>query len=212
MNETGREITGTHAPSLEAHRDYAGSKLGMWLFLFSECMLFGGLFTLYAMYRGDFTQAFLQGGREMDVLLGVINTLILLTGSMTIAMSLTALQKNHTRLAIGLIVTTILLALIFMINKGIEWNHHFQEGLYPSSDVLKGKEGEQIFFAMYYLMTGLHGLHVIAAGIVLTVMLVLVIRGKVTARDSVKLENSALYWHLVDIIWILLLPLFYLAA
>jgi cytochrome c oxidase subunit 3 len=141
-----------------------------------------------------------------------VNTLILLTGSLTIAMSITALQRNHTRVAIGLVVATIVLACVFMVNKGFEWNAHFHEGLYPSSELLHGNHGEQIFFALYYLMTGLHGLHVIAAGIALIVMLVLLIRGRITAQDFVKLENTALYWHLVDIIWIFLLPLFYLAA
>ncbi len=209
----GERVTTVEEPREHGpHRDYTGSKIGMWLFLFSECMLFGGLFVLYAMYRADFTSAFLTGGKDMNTFIGVFNTIVLLTGSWTVAMSITAVQRNQKKLAIGLISTTIVLGALFMVLKLMEWGEHIHHGLYPSSSTLAGKHGLQVFFSMYYVMTGLHGLHVIAGMTVLTVMLILLIRGKITAEHSVALENAALYWHLVDIIWIFLLPLFYLAA
>ncbi|MEJ2421217.1 MAG: cytochrome c oxidase subunit 3 family protein [Acidobacteriota bacterium] len=207
-----RVAEAAHAEEHEVHRDYTGSKIGMWLFLFSECMLFGGLFIMYAMYRADYTQSFLAGGKEMNTAIGVFNTIVLLTGSWTVAMSITAVQRRHKKLAIGLISTTIGLGALFMVLKLFEWGQHIKHGLYPASSELAGHHGKQVFFALYYLMTGLHGLHVIAGMTVLTVMLILLIRNKITPEHSVALENAALYWHLVDIIWIFLLPLFYLAA
>jgi len=196
----------------EEHRDYEGAKLGMWLFLFSECMLFGGLFVLYAMYRADHPRAFSAGGGHMDALLGVANTLVLLTGSFAVASSITALQRGRRKLAMGLVGTTILTGVAFMIVKAVEWSGHIRQGYFPHSHLLQGKPGEQLFFSLYYVMTGLHGVHVIAGIAVLTAALVLMARGKVTREHFVFLENAALYWHLVDIIWIFLLPLFYLAA
>jgi cytochrome c oxidase subunit 3 len=196
----------------EEHRDYEGAKLGMWLFLFSECMLFGGLFVLYAMYRADHPRAFSAGGSHMDAILGVANTLVLLTGSFAVASSITALQRGRRKLAMGLVGTTILTGVAFMIVKAVEWSGHIRQGYFPHSHLLQGKPGEQLFFSLYYVMTGLHGLHVIAGIAVLTAALILMARGKVTQEHFVFLENAALYWHLVDIIWIFLLPLFYLAA
>lgn len=196
----------------EEHRDYEGAKLGMWLFLLSECMLFGGLFVLYAMYRADYVEAFSRGGKEMDAFLGVANTLVLLTGSLTAAMSITALQRGNRRLSVGLVSTTVLTGVVFMCIKAMEWTDHIHKGFYPTSALLKGHTGEKVFFSLYYVMTGLHGVHVIVGVLVLTFMAVQVARGKVTKEHFVGLENAALYWHLVDIIWIFLLPLFYLAA
>ena len=138
---------------------------------------------------------------------------MLLTSSLTLALSITAIRKGDlriTRLCLGI---TIILGIVFLINKYIEWSGEIHRGLYPNAQILSQRpQGEQIFFGLYYSMTGLHGLHVIAGIILLSVMFVLVARNKVTGKDFNKLENSGLYWHLVDVIWIFLLPLFYLAA
>ncbi len=108
---------------------------------------------------------------------------------------------------------TIVLGAAFLVNKYIEWSGEIHHGIYPNSPVLlRSPKGDQIFFGLYYSMTGLHGLHVIAGIIVLSVMLGIGNREKVTSSDFNKLENAGLYWHLVDVIWIFLLPLFYLAA
>ena len=197
----------------QAHKDYEGSKLGMWLFLFTEILLFGGLFILYSAYRARYPLDFHESGRHLNVVIGVANTVILLTSSLTVAFSITAIQKGNRRLSILCLASTIFLGALFLVNKYLEWSGEIARGLYPNSPLLTQRpHGDQIFFGLYYSMTGLHGLHVIAGIIVLSVMLGLVARRKVTSTDYNKLENGGLYWHLVDVIWIFLLPLFYLAA
>ena len=197
----------------ESHKDYEGSKLGMWLFLFTEILLFGGLFILYSAYRARYPLEFHDAGQHLNVLIGVANTVILLTSSLTVALSITAVQKGNRKLSALCLAGTIVLGLAFLVNKYIEWSAEISRGLYPNSSVLlRRPKGDQIFFGLYYSMTGLHGLHVIAGILVLSIMLVLVLRDKITSTDFNKLENGGLYWHLVDVIWIFLLPLFYLAA
>jgi cytochrome c oxidase subunit III len=195
------------------HRDYESAKLGMWLFLFTEILLFGGLFILYSAYRARYPMEFHDGGQHLNVFIGVANTLILLTSSLTAALSITAIRKGDRRVTILCLAATIVLGTLFLINKYIEWSGEIRHGLYPNSPILSQQpKGEQIFFGLYYSMTGLHGLHVFAGITALSFILVFVIRGKITCTDFSKLENTGLYWHLVDVIWIFLLPLFYLAA
>jgi cytochrome c oxidase subunit 3 len=195
------------------HKDYEGSKLGMWLFLFTEILLFGGLFILYSAYRATYPDEFHKAGGELNAVIGVANTFILLTSSLTMAVSITGIQKGNRRLAIGCLSGTIALGIVFLCNKYIEWSGEIHHGLYPNSpELLQAPHGKQLFFGLYYSMTGLHGLHVLAGIILLSVMLGFVVRKKITSDDFNRLENSGLYWHLVDIIWIFLLPLFYLAA
>ena len=197
----------------ESHKDYEGSKLGMWLFLFTEILLFGGLFILYSAYRARYPLEFHEGGQHLNIVIGVANTMILLTSSLTVALSITAIQKGNRRVSVLCLSATILMGAAFLVNKYIEWSGEIGRGLYPNSpELLKRPHGDQIFFGLYYAMTGLHGLHVIAGIIVLSVMLGFVIRKKITSTDFNRLENGGLYWHLVDVIWIFLLPLFYLAA
>jgi cytochrome c oxidase subunit 3 len=196
-----------------ARKDYEGAKLGMWLFLFTEILLFGGLFILYSAYRARYPVEFHDGGQHLNIVIGVANTIILLTSSLAVAFSITALRKGDRRISIFSLAATIVLGIAFLANKYIEWSAEIHDGLYPNSPVLMQRpQGEQIFFGLYYSMTGLHGLHVLAGILLLSVMLVLVLREKVTREDFNKLENAGLYWHLVDVIWIFLLPLFYLAA
>ncbi len=196
-----------------SHKDYEGSKLGMWLFLFTEILLFGGLFILYSAYRSRYPMEFHEGGQHLNVVIGVANTIILLTSSLTVALSITAIQKGNRRMSVLCLTGTILMGAAFLVNKYIEWSGEIRHGLYPKSPVLTQRPyGDQIFFGLYYSMTGLHGLHVIAGIIVLSIMLGLVLRKKITSTDFNRLENGGLYWHLVDVIWIFLLPLFYLAA
>jgi cytochrome c oxidase subunit 3 len=195
------------------HKDYEGAKLGMWLFLFTEILLFGGLFILYSAYRARYPLEFHNGGQHLNVIIGVVNTVILLTSSLTVAFSIIALRKGDRGISIFSLAATIVLGIAFLVNKYFEWSAEIHSGLYPNSPVLLQRpHGDQIFFGLYYSMTGLHGLHVLAGITLLSVMLVLVIREKITSTDFNKLENAGLYWHLVDVIWIFLLPLFYLAA
>jgi cytochrome c oxidase subunit 3 len=196
-----------------SHKDYEGSKFGMWLFLFTEILLFGGLFILYSAYRARYPLEFHEGGQHLNVVIGVANTLILLTSSLTMALAIAAIQKNARKVSIVCLASTLILGAVFLVNKYIEWSTEIHKGLYPNSPVLLERaQGDQIFFGLYYSMTGLHGLHVLAGIIALSIMLLFVMKQKISSSDFNKLENAGLYWHLVDVIWIFLLPMFYLAA
>lgn len=207
MSSQVQAVTNVH----EHHRDDVGSKIGMWLFLFTELILFGGMFIVYAVYRFKHPEEFHLAAKELDTFVGTVNTIILLTSSLTVAMSITAIQQDRKRLSIMLVGMTILLAIAFLVNKYFEWSHKFTLGLYPQSpELLKKPQGEILYFGLYYVMTGLHALHVIIGMIVLTFMMVFIARGSINRDSFVKLEAGGLYWHLVDIIWIFLFPLFYL--
>jgi cytochrome c oxidase subunit 3 len=195
----------------EEVRDDTGAKLGMWLFILSELILFGGMFILYSVYRYKNPVDFHHASRELDVILGTLNTLILLTSSLTMALSISAIQKGNRKLSTYLLVATIFFGLLFLLNKGIEWSTKIDHGIYPNSLILLERpRGEILFFGLYYVMTGLHGLHVLVGVVALSVMLNFLLRDKLSQTHFVPLENSGLYWHLVDIIWIFLFPLFYL--
>jgi cytochrome c oxidase subunit 3 len=185
--------------------------MGMWLFLFTELILFGGMFIIYAVYRFMNQQEFHIAAQELNTTVGLINTIILLTSSMTAAMSITAMQKGNVRFAKGLIWVTILFAAAFMLNKYFEWSAKIHHGIYPGSPELLNKpSGEILYFGLYYVMTGLHALHVIVGVVFFLFILRHIAQKKVTPTAYVRLENGALYWHLVDLIWIFLFPLFYL--
>ena len=193
------------------HRDDVASKIGMWLFIFTELLLFGGLFIVYSVYRFLNPVAFHLAAEELDVTMGTINTAILLISSATIAMSVTAIQLKKKKLTIVFMLITILLALGFMVNKYFEWGAKISHGIYPGSDTLHELgHGDTLFFGLYYFMTGLHALHIIIGVTFIGIVLARVIRNKITHDNYALLENSGLYWHLVDVIWIFLFPLFYL--
>lgn len=191
--------------------DRTGIKIGMWLFLYSEIILFGGLFVLYASYLYRYPEFFAEGGKELNRVIGTINTIVLLISSFTVAASITAIQRDSKKQTIGFLLFSIFCGFVFLVNKYFEWGAKIHHDIYPNSETLvSGEPGVNIFFGLYYTITGLHGLHVIIGMVLLTISLVLVIRGKVTASRFSMLDNSGLYWHLVDLIWIFVFPLFYL--
>jgi len=197
------------------HRDYTGAKIGMWLFLFTEVLLFGGLFLLYAVYRWSHQEQFHYAAMELDTLVGTVNTIILLTSSLTMAASIAAVHRGHKKASVALLALTIGFAIWFLVNKYFEWGVKIEHGLYPNSQyMLELSHGENLFFGLYYSMTGLHGLHVLVGAVLLIVVAAKLARKKVVKpvdkEDFSLLENSGLYWHLVDLIWIFLFPLFYL--
>jgi len=195
------------------HRDDEGSKIGMWLFIFTEILLFGGLFIVYSVYRFQNPLAFHLAHEELSVGIGTLNTVILLISSMTVAMSISAIQFGNTRRTVFLLEMSLLLGAIFLINKYFEWSGKFGHGIYPGSEALRELgQGEVLFFGLYFFMTGLHALHIIIGLILLAVMLGKVQKGTINSDYNVQLENSGLYWHLVDLIWIFLFPLFYLIS
>jgi cytochrome c oxidase subunit 3 len=191
--------------------DKETGKLGMWIFLFTELFLFGGLFLVYAVFRTKYSADFHTAAAELNTFIGTLNTVFLLTSSMTVAMSITAIQKNNRDLAMLLVFVTLILAALFMVNKYLEWSHKFEFRIFPGSPVLKTMgRGELLFFGLYYMMTGLHALHVFVGMVLLSINLLKIKIGKVNQGHYLLLENSGLYWHLVDLIWIFLFPLLYL--
>lgn len=193
------------------HRDDTASKIGMWLFIFTELLLFGGLFIVYAVYRYRNPVAFHLAAKQLDLTIGAINTVILLVSSMTIAMSTTAIQKGQRKNTLLLIGITLLLAIAFLVNKYFEWGVKFDHGLYPGSLQLRELgHGDVLFYGLYFFMTGLHALHILIGIVVILFAYCGVVRNTQHAGHFQLLENSGLYWHLVDIIWIFLFPLFYL--
>jgi cytochrome c oxidase subunit III len=193
------------------HKDYQGAKLGMWLFLFTELLLFGGLFILYGVYLNRYPEEFTTGGEQLNVLFGGGNTIVLLTSSLTVAVGISALQKGNKKLCLGMLGVTIAAALLFLVNKFFEWSIKIGHGIYPGSPHLKEMpHGESVFFGLYFITTGLHGIHVFLGAGILTWVSLLVRSGKVNQGDFVTLENAGLYWHLVDLVWIFIFPLYYL--
>ncbi len=193
------------------HHDEEGSRMGLWLFLFSELILFGGMFIAYAVYRFKHPVEFHLAATETNTLIGTINTMILLTSSLTAAMSITAVQRGKRRFAMSLVGATILFGLAFLVIKYFEWMHKIDLGLYPKSPTLDAlPPGEILYFGLYYTMTGLHGLHVLIGMGIMGYMLLSIAKGTINRHNPGRLEIGALYWHLVDIIWIFLFPLFYL--
>ena len=193
------------------NRDDVASKMGMWLFLFTELLLFGGLFLVYLIYRYTNSEDFHNASLDLNVFIGTINTIVLLTSSMTMAMSITATQKGDYKKAVWLMWITVFAALVFMVNKYFEWTAKFDHGLFPGMDHFNHLEhGERLFYFLYFMMTGLHALHVIVGAVFIIFVIRYVQKGKLHSSKFMLQENAGLYWHLVDLIWIYLFPLFYL--
>ncbi len=202
---------GFSLPNSGHNRDAEASKMGMWLFLFTELLLFGGLFIVYMVYRSLNPEAFLLASFELDVWMGTFNTVVLLVSSMVIAMSITAIQKGNSKLSIQLLILTVVLAIVFLIVKYFEWSAKIHHGLFPGQAVYDSlPPGESLFFFLYFFMTGLHALHIIIGGVIIGFAIYRTKKGLINKDNYSLTENSGLYWHLVDLIWIYLFPLFYL--
>ena len=189
------------------------AKIGMWLFLLTEVLLFGGLFVAYTVYRSANMEMFYNAHKHLNVELGTLNTIVLITSSVTMALAIRFIQLNERKKSIGLLVTTFLLAGVFLVVKYFEYSHKFHVGQLPGRFyTYTGIEGANphIFFSVYFLMTGLHGIHVIAGMIAIGWTLRKTIKGKLSSEYYTPMEMTGLYWHLVDMIWIFLFPLLYL--
>lgn len=208
-NHTDSTVEEIH--EIHIHRDDFGSKMGMWLFLFTEILLFGGLFLLYAGYRYIHPDGFAAAAAELDVLMGAINTVVLLTSSLTVVLAIVSLQKNNKKLCFFFLWVTIACGLLFLLNKYFEYGAKFHHGIYPKGPALQDmSEGEVLYFGLYFIMTGLHGLHIIVGLAFIGYVMWQIKKDIITGTKFQKLENAGLYWHLVDIIWIFLFPLLYL--
>jgi cytochrome c oxidase subunit 3 len=200
-------------PGSDDSMDTSRARIGMWLFILSEILLFGGLFLLYSAYRFRFPAEFRSASAVLSVGYGAFNTAILITSSFTVALAVHFLRLDQPKPVVDLLTASVALGTIFLIVKGSEWADKFARGLYPSSPVLLARpKGEVLYFGLYFVMTGLHALHVFIGICLLIVLAVLTMKGRISAEHPAVLENGGLYWHLVDIIWIFLFPLFYLIA
>lgn len=188
-------------------------RFGIWIFIASELLLFAGLFALYTAYRTEYRAAFDAGVRHGNLVIGTINTSLLVVSSFTAAEALRALRRGGRRACILLLLLTAGIGVAFLVLKGIEYSEHAGEGIYPglyyASRELPGY-GAQLFFTLYYFMTGLHVLHLAAAVLVILWFSTRVARRKIGTAYHAGLEAGILYWHMVDCIWIFLYPLFYL--
>ena len=189
------------------------ARLGMWVFLGSEALLFAALFTGLTVYRTLNGSVFALASQHLSVAFGTANTFVLITSSFTVVLSLHFLQAGRKGLSLFFLVFTIALACAFLTIKAFEWLHDFSEGIFPGPYYAQKElqlPGAAMFYTFSYLMTGLHGLHVVAGMGVLAWCTGLVARGDCHAGYETPLELGAMYWHLVDIIWIFLYPLLYL--
>jgi cytochrome c oxidase subunit 3 len=186
------------------------AKLGMWLFLLTEILLFGGLFVAYAIYRAWYPDLFFNAHKVLDVGLGALNTVVLISSSLTMALAIRSIQLNRTRASMRLLLITLLLAGVFLVVKYFEYSHKFDLGQLPGRFyTFEGIEGNNphIFFSIYFMMTGLHGVHVIGGIGVIAWLAKRTARGDFSAEYYTPVEMTGLYWHLVDLIWIFLFPL-----
>jgi cytochrome c oxidase subunit 3 len=189
------------------------STLGMWVFLGTEVLFFGGMFATYCVYRSLYPPAFAAASRELDIVLGTVNTVVLITSSLTMALAVHAAQLGKRRSLTTFLILTIVLGAAFLGIKSVEYYHKFVEQHVPGPSFrfeVEYARHAQIFFSLYFMMTGLHALHMIIGIGIMLVMLLMVRRGTITAEYCSPIEISGLYWHFVDIVWIFLFPLLYL--
>jgi len=208
-----------HATAAPAHQfdtpaqQRETASLGMWVFLVTELMFFGGLFLVYIVYRYAYPRAFALGSHELDIVLGTTNTVVLIASSLTMALAVRSAQIGRRRPLVVCLVLTMILGSVFLGIKAYEYHHKYVERLVPGPDFrFPGEEHARIFFSLYFAMTGLHALHMIIGIGVLAVMLVMGARGRFGPQYHNPIECSGLYWHFVDIVWIFLFPLLYLVG
>jgi cytochrome c oxidase subunit III len=230
---------------VSSEQQFDAAKLGMWLFLVTEILLFGGMFVAYGIYRAWHPELFAEASTQLDTWLGAFNTMVLLASSLTVAWAVRAAQMDNRKVLTLMLWATVFLAGIFMVVKYFEYTHKFELGIYPgalfvfpegteftlqglaaggaqtayiAADAVGYQPGDHgitnqragLFFSLYYIMTGIHGLHVLIGMIALGILAVKAWKGKYTSAWYTPVENTALYWHIVDIIWIFLFPLMYL--
>jgi cytochrome c oxidase subunit III len=186
-----------HDPSVA----FESAKLGVWTFLATEVLLFGALFTAYTIFRMKYPALFRVEHAKLDRVLGAANTVVLITSSFTVVLGVDAIKRGKARLLEACFGATILLAAVFLCVKYVEYAAKFHHGLYPRTN---------LFFSLYFMMTGLHGVHVLLGMGLLSYVIVLSRRGRLSEAWYTPAEMSGLYWHFVDLVWIYLFPLLYL--
>ena len=200
-----------HFQTLEQQAEAA--TLGMWVFLVTEVMFFGGLFMAYLLYRVWYPEAWSEGSQELNIVLGGFNTVVLIASSLTMALAVRAAQTGWRKGTIVFLLLTMALGLTFLIVKVFEYKEKFEKGHVPGPNFhFEGPYGSQaeIFFSLYFAMTGLHALHMVIGAGILMVLIAQARKGRFSASYYTPVDVAGLYWHFVDIIWIFLFPLLYL--
>lgn len=208
----------------DLEQQHEASSLGMWVFLATEVMFFGGLFISYIIFRNLYYQGFVAGSHLLEVKFGATNTAVLISSSLTMALAVRAAQQGKRKLLIVFLFCTIALGLTFLgVKLVFEWHHDFVEGLVPGINFAPSREllahwgrlnvsprNVELFMFLYFAMTGVHALHMVVGVGILSVLVVMAWQGKFGSDRFNAVEMSGLYWHFVDIIWIFLFPLLYL--
>jgi cytochrome c oxidase subunit III len=197
----------------DIEQQHESASIGMWIFLSTEVMFFGGMFLGYAVYRSMYHTAYADASRHLDVLLGGINTGVLLCSSLTMALAVHAAQLGGRRTVVIFILATIVLASVFLGIKTSEYYHKYEEHLIPGRHFeFSGPNANhaQVFFSFYFVMTGMHALHMVVGIGIMLVMIMLILRGRFSSEYYSPIEMTGLYWHFVDIVWVFLFPLLYL--
>jgi len=210
--------SGTDHPALQHHftsldQQYQASRLGMWAFLITEILFFGGLFLAYTVYRMAYAPGFAAASHHLDVLMGGINTAVLITSSLTMAMAVHAGHEGKAPAIRRYLILTLVLGLVFLGIKSMEYMHKFHEHLVPGANFsFSGypHPGPELFFSLYFAMTGLHAFHMIIGMAGLVILTLMAGKGRFTKEYCTPVEMMGLYWHFVDIVWIFLFPLLYL--
>ncbi len=207
-----------HHPRLQHQFDNLGqqlesSVLGMWLFLVTEILFFGGLFMVYVVYRIWYYDAFVAGSNELDITLGALNTAVLIGSSLTMAMGVRSAQLGFRKATVNWIVLTMILGSVFLVVKGFEYHHKYVMHHIPGANFIwegANPQQVQIFLSLYFCLTGLHALHMVIGLGIMTYLLVNAAKGRFSPQWYTPVEIGGLYWHFVDIVWIFLFPLLYL--
>ncbi len=220
MHSDAAHVSSAHHPALQHHFDTLeqqqdASILGMWVFLVTEVLFFGGMFMAYLLYRMWYPDAWSAASHRLDVLLGGANTVVLIGSSFTMALAVRAAQLGRKSHQVVFLVATLVLGLVFLGVKVVEYADKFEHHLVPGASFQFEEpyaRGAEIFFSVYFAMTGLHALHMIIGAGLLIWMILRARRGEFTASYNTPVEVVGLYWHFVDIIWIFLFPLLYLVG
>jgi cytochrome c oxidase subunit 3 len=206
------------SPELQHHFDTMdqqreASSFGMWVFLVTEILFFGGLFTAYAVYRHAYPRAFAEASRHLDIQLGTFNTAVLIVSSLTMALAVWSAAVGKRKAIVVFLLATMALGGVFLGVKAVEYSHKFHDHLVPGpSFQFPGPDARpaEIFYSLYFTMTGLHAAHMVIGIGLLTVLVLQARKGRYTPEYHTPVEVSGLYWHFVDIVWIFLFPLLYL--
>jgi cytochrome c oxidase subunit 3 len=207
-----------HHPELQHHfetmqQQKEASTFGMWLFLLTEVLFFGGIFFAYLLYRMWYFDAFAEASRDLDLVLGGFNTVVLIGSSLTMAFAVRAAQTGSSSGTVRWLILTMFLGAVFLGVKVIEYSHKFEVGHVPGPNFHSTSQWaaqEQIFYSLYFTMTGLHAVHMIVGIVILAVITRMAAQGRFNESYHTPVEMTGLYWHFVDLVWIYLFPLLYL--